>query len=86
MVSRRSVFFADDFPIRQRGTSISYCSSAVLAAELPVAMLRLSTMQHFIPARHNSCVIKAPVMPEPTMTTSVDRSFPKDGNSPIGNF
>ena len=60
--------------IRQRGTSISYCNKAVLAAELPVAILRLSITQHFKPALHNSCTIKAPVIPVPITTISVEKS------------
>ena len=57
------------------GNNINAVSYTHLAAELPFAMLRLSITQHSIPARHNSCAIKAPVIPEPTMTISVDLSL-----------
>ena len=66
--------------------SISYCSSAVLAAVLPQPMSRCSTTATSSPSPAIACAINAAVMPPPTIATSQRWSASSRGNGFIKPF
>ena len=66
--------------------SISYCRSAVLAAELPQPTSRCSSTTTACPCCENSSAMSAPVMPPPTIATSQRTSSVSGGNAVIRPF